>query len=120
MIFIENGDENDLKVFFDAHNGRLQIDFDLFKQILSDWKVYVIKKDYPIAVVIEKDGAAHIAACPNQKVGISTIRKAAKMLNVTKSTVENEYKKGHALSRRLGFNVEKVENGVTFYSAGYV
>lgn len=120
MIFIENGDENDLRLFFDAHNGTLQIDFDLFKQILSGWNIYVIKKDFPIAILIEKNGSAHIAACKNKKVGVSAIREVIKMLNITKTTVENEYKKSHALCKRLGFNVEKIENGVTFYSMGNV
>lgn len=120
MISISEGVEEDLKKFFDAHNGRLEIDFDSFKKIASEWKIYIIKKEQPVAVVIEKDGYAHIAAIDKQKVGMRAIKQAAKMLNVRKSTVENEYKKGHALSRRLGLGVEKIENGVTFYSMEYI
>lgn len=115
MIEILRGDENDLHVFFMAHDD-LEIDFDTFKNQLKEWNVFVIRQKTPVAVVIEKDGAAHIASYNKKRVGMSVIRQAAKMLNVKKSSVEINGGKRHLISKRLGFNIEKIENGIVFYS----
>lgn len=111
---IEIGDLSDLRTFFDAHNGRLNIDFDVFAEKLKDWEVWRLIDWEIIAIILKKGEYGHIAN-NGTKVGIKRMKFALDRLGIKKTTVGQQFKKGHALAKRLGFHVEMTANGVTYY-----
>lgn len=83
--------------------------------ILSDWEVWRLEEDGPIAVILAKDGQGHISAYDGAKVGIRRIKWALNRLGITNTTVGDQFHAGHSLAKRLGFHVEMTEKGVTHY-----
>lgn len=102
-------------VFYHRHHGRLPFDFEQLERLLVNWNVWVISTHRPIAVVITKDGEAHIAAYKTEKVGIKAMKWALDALHITRTAVRNEFAPGHALAKRLGFQVDQKSNEVTRY-----
>lgn len=112
---LEIGGIGDLKRLYDRHNGRLNAPFELVREALSDWNVWVLHDNGPKAIVIEKDGSAHIAGYDSENVGIARMKWAIDELKINRTSVSDDFRKGHALARRLGFHVEMTEKGVTHY-----
>lgn len=111
---LEHGDLDDLKIFFESHKGRLKVSFDTLLEVINDWKIWRLCDKTVVAIILTKDGAGHIANC-GQNVGIRRMKWALDELGISKTTVGQEFKKGHALAKRLGFHVEMTEKGVTHY-----
>lgn len=114
-MIIVRGDQKDLRVFFDRHNGRLNVTFNAVADALKDWNIWRLEDDKPIAVIVEKNGAAHISAYGNAKVGIAHMKNAIEVLKICRTSVSDGFMAGHALAKRLGFHVEMTEKGVTHY-----
>lgn len=112
---ITPGTREDLKEFFLSHKGRLNVSFEVLETALKDWAIWKIETDKPIAVVVSKDGIGHIACFNGNHVGIPLMKRALKLLQITKTAVSNNFRPGHILAKRLGFIIDHVENGVTYY-----
>lgn len=112
---IVKGNDEALHTFYERHNGRLGVEFDRLANAISDWNVWVVCDDEPIAVVVEKNGSAHVSAYGMSRIGISKLKQAMDLLNVTQTTVSEEFKAGHALAKRLGFYEDHKEGTVTHY-----
>lgn len=118
---ITKGDKSDLEIFFLRHNGRLEITFSQLEYALNGWDIYRLEdENKPIAVIVSRNGHGHISAYAEEKVGISKMKWALKELGIKHTTVSNTFTKGHALAKRLGFETEKIENGVTTYVLDHV
>lgn len=109
---IVRGGEDDLRVFYERHNGRLGISFDALKNALSDWEIWRVDD---IAVVLKKENEGHVSAYKDAHVGINAMREIMDRLGITRTAVTSGFKAGHALAKRLGFVPESEKNGVTYY-----
>lgn len=109
---LERGTIEDAKMFFDCHKGRLNADLETVKDILRNWEIWKLYDPEQIAVIVVKDGSGHIAG---EKVGTKRMKWVLNALGINRTTVGNEFKKGHSLAKRLGFHVEMTEKGVTHY-----
>lgn len=109
------GNLDDLRMFYDEHRGRLKVDFELMSDVLSDWEVWRLEDDGPIAVIVAKDGQGHISAYDGAKVGTRRMKWALNRLGINHTTVSEKFHHGHSLAKRLGFHVEMTEKGVTHY-----
>lgn len=114
---IAKGNDSDLLEFYDRHNGRLLCSYTELKEKLQDWNVFVLLRGkHKVAVIVEKDGAAHLSGYRKQKVGIPAMREAINTLYITRTTVSNDFKPGHALAKRLGFTATSQDEKVTHYA----
>lgn len=109
---IVRGGEDDLRAFYDRHNGRLGISFDALKNALPDWEIWRVDD---IAVVLKKDNEGHVSAYKDAHVGIKAMREIMDRLGISKTAVTSRFRSGHALAKRLGFRPESEKNGVTYY-----
>lgn len=115
MLRLVPGSESDLEKFHESHKGRLGVDINTLRFALSGWKVWRLEDKKPIAVIVTKDGAAHIAAYEGSHVGIPRMRWALDALKIKTTTVSQAFKPGHILARRLGFFLDRIENKVAHY-----
>jgi hypothetical protein len=115
MLHIEPGIQLDLVRFYRAHNGRLNMScFDMIHG-LNGWTVWRLVDDEPLAIIITKNGEAHIAAIPGRKVGVKRIKWALDALDVVKTAVTNQFKAGHALAKKLGFVPSSIDTKAVHY-----
>ena len=110
MIIKQSSDA--IKWLYDANH--LNCTFDEFVEAMKEWSLNVICDHEPVAVIAVKDGHGHIASVKGAKVGIIRMRQALNMLQITKTTVRNDYARGHVLAKRLGFKKHHVDK-VTHY-----
>ena len=101
-MILRRGDSSDLRVFYDAHRGRLGMDFEKFKSLVSDWDVWCLDDNGPVAIILTKCGHGHIATT-GRPVGILRMKQAMSDLDVRYTTVGAAFRKGHSLAKRLGF-----------------
>lgn len=114
-MHIEPGTPDDLREFYIRHHGRLGCDFDALHNALSGWNIYTLDDDGKCAVIVERNGEAHVSGYKNQRVGLVRLRFALDALRITKTDVMNTFKPGHALARRLGFVLDRKNDEVTNY-----
>jgi len=50
------GTIDDLRVFYDRHQGRLCVPFLVFKEALNEWGIWCLVDGRKVAVILEKDG----------------------------------------------------------------
>jgi len=115
MLKIEPGVHLDLVRFYRAHNGRLGIScFDMM-HILNGWNIWRLVDEEEIAIIITKNGEAHIAAVQGRKVGIKRIKWALDALDVVTTKVSNKFRAGHALAKKLGFIPGSIDERAVHY-----
>jgi len=108
------GTIDDLRVFYDRHQGRLCVPFSAFKEALNEWGIWCLVDGRKVAVILEKDGSAHVSGYHKERVGTCKMKWAIDQLKITKTSVGN-FRQGHLLARRLGFKPDHVENEVIHY-----
>lgn len=112
---IVKGNLDDLHMFYDEHKGRLKIEFEVMASIISDWEIWILEEEIPIAVIVKKEDQGHISSYNGEKVGIRRIKWALEKLGINRTTVSDKFRQGHSLAKKLGFRVENEKEGVTHY-----